>query len=80
MKAQFHHMGLRWRNNKNYTSFDQKFIMHNCSNIEEQPPQAGDAPFHHSPILQPASSSSSMETLMLEKMTGLYTIMEQMQL
>lgn len=25
---------------------DQKFILHNCTNTKEQPPQVGDAPFH----------------------------------
>ena len=60
-------------------SIDQKFIVHNCTITEEQPLQTGDAPVHHSLIHQPGSSSS-MEALMLEEMSGLCTTIERMQL
>jgi len=49
-------------------AIDKKFIQHNCTNTKVQPPQAGGAPFHHSPIHQLVPSSSSMEALMLEQM------------
>jgi len=50
-------------------AIDLKFIVHNCTNTDEQAPQANDALVHHLPIHYLGSSSSSpMEALMLEQM------------
>jgi len=47
---------------------DLKFIVNNCNATEEQAPEAGDVPIHHSPIHHPGSSSSSREDRILEQM------------
>jgi len=47
---------------------DMKFTVNNGTATEEQAPQAGDIPLHHSPIYHLGSSSSSREDRMLEQM------------
>jgi len=45
-----------------------KFIVNNCTVIEEEAPQVGDVPIHHSPIHHPGSSSSSKKDRILEQL------------